>query len=702
MSDLKPVQGLRPFTKFCCTIGNLPASYLASMTYEEQLLWLCDYLQNTVIPTVNNNAEAVEELQNLYIELKNYVNNYFDNLDVQEEINNKLDEMAKDGTLDSIIEKYINNVFTRTYKNVSDMKNDNALSTGMIAKTLSYDSENDLGGCNYEIEDNTNQVVDNGEYILLNNNNIAHLIKPKVLYVSMFGAKGDGQTDDLQSIQNAINYMKFGDTLNLVPNKKYLISNTIHFKKGLNFNGNNSPIFPNANFVAGNYLMSCDQSVTPVEDNYSVVQSLLKNINMQYYGDYKEIDGIYLTYDTTIKNCYFYQIEKCITSSDDYIDFITIEDISIWGHQGTKYAIDTGYIGDSRKIDKVHTHTDSSPNMNILNIGGAHNTIEVSRVINGNINIEGGSVNLHDCHIETGNIVAQKKTKLNISNCYLIKKPNVIPFNFVNIAVLTANNLLVNYRSNVDYTDDTAVDINLPTDKSSIALNNCYKRMNSNSDVTFQHLAGLTTNNSLFNKNKAILSTKGIILGSYPLEYNARSKVGSYNILGTVYKDSNFNFKKLEGNYYYNAIPVFDTNRMVADTSKSSEAVVAVDERSLDFTINYDLFCNLRFYRGSKSGLYNYYVDTTNITGFVIEDGILCNGDKWISRDESAIDTFNNAVSYQSMGEYVIVHMDKIPTVGTWNKNDIIINTNPSEGQPFGWVCVQAGTPGTWKAISTL
>lgn len=124
MSELKEVQGLRPFTKFCMTIGNLPSSYLVSMTYEEQILWLCDYLQNTVIPTVNNNAEAVEELQNLYLQLKNYVDNYFTNLDIQNEINNKLDEMATDGTLANIINQQllgsINNQINENYTELNE------------------------------------------------------------------------------------------------------------------------------------------------------------------------------------------------------------------------------------------------------------------------------------------------------------------------------------------------------------------------------------------------------------------------------------------------------------------------------------------------------------------------------------------------------------------------------------------------------
>ena len=107
LNELKPVGKLNPFAKFCCTIGNLPTSYMISLTYEEQLLWLCNYLEKTVIPAVNTNAEAVQELQELYLVLKNYVDQYFENLDVQDEINNKLDEMAKDGTLTNLIKNYV-------------------------------------------------------------------------------------------------------------------------------------------------------------------------------------------------------------------------------------------------------------------------------------------------------------------------------------------------------------------------------------------------------------------------------------------------------------------------------------------------------------------------------------------------------------------------------------------------------------------
>ena len=58
---------------------------------------------NKIIEKVNQAGEQTENLTNAFIELQNYVNDYFENLDVQEEIDNKLDEMAESGELQNII-----------------------------------------------------------------------------------------------------------------------------------------------------------------------------------------------------------------------------------------------------------------------------------------------------------------------------------------------------------------------------------------------------------------------------------------------------------------------------------------------------------------------------------------------------------------------------------------------------------------------
>lgn len=40
------------------------------------------------------------------------------------------------------------------------------------------------------------------------------------------------------------------------------------------------------------------------------------------------------------------------------------------------------------------------------------------------------------------------------------------------------------------------------------------------------------------------------------------------------------------------------------------------------------------------------------------------------------------------------------PAAGSWALGDVMWNTSPSAGGPAFWICVTAGTPGTWKAVN--
>lgn len=123
--SLQNVESLKPTGLFTNYIYKaIPLVFDESMSYYETLLGLLAYLKNTVIPTVNNNADAVSELQNLYTQLHDYVENYFNNLDVQQEINNKLDEMTQNGTLTQLIEKYVDPIY-QAYQNEINTKVDN-------------------------------------------------------------------------------------------------------------------------------------------------------------------------------------------------------------------------------------------------------------------------------------------------------------------------------------------------------------------------------------------------------------------------------------------------------------------------------------------------------------------------------------------------------------------------------------------------
>ena len=106
---------------------------------------------NKIIDSQNTVGSEMEKFTQAFIELQNYVNNYFENLDVQDEINNKLNEMAKDGTLTQLI----NNIFT-------DLKNDYfALQTSVNSEIASMNKKIDNSVSNYPlVADSIDKMTD--------------------------------------------------------------------------------------------------------------------------------------------------------------------------------------------------------------------------------------------------------------------------------------------------------------------------------------------------------------------------------------------------------------------------------------------------------------------------------------------------------------------------------------------------------------
>lgn len=93
-------QTLKTFRYWCQKV--LPLVYDDSLSYYELLCKVVDYLNKTMEDVETLHGD-VSNLYEAYRQLQLWVNTYFNNLDVQEEINNKLDEMAKNGTLSNLL-----------------------------------------------------------------------------------------------------------------------------------------------------------------------------------------------------------------------------------------------------------------------------------------------------------------------------------------------------------------------------------------------------------------------------------------------------------------------------------------------------------------------------------------------------------------------------------------------------------------------
>lgn len=194
-NDYTKMNNLSPFK--LCVLQNFPfiEADFDVVTNYQLLCKVVEYLNN-VIDNNNKQNTNITQLEQNFITLYNYVKDYFDNLDVQEEINNKLDEMVSDGTFITLLKE------------------------------------------------------------------LFPIVTPE-----MYGAKGDGVTDDTTAIQNVINntfssFILFSG--NYLINDTILISKSNIYLKGVN----------NAKIIAG--TMSATKKMFYI---YSVNE--LKNITFE-------------------------------------------------------------------------------------------------------------------------------------------------------------------------------------------------------------------------------------------------------------------------------------------------------------------------------------------------------------------------------------------------------------------------------------
>lgn len=117
-----------------------------------------------------------------------------------------------------------------------------------------------------------------------------------------------------------------------------------------------------------------------------------------------------------------------------------------------------------------------------------------------------------------------------------------------------------------------------------------------------------------------------------------------------------------------------------------------------------------------------YYAPMT--TPYQGDGSMTVNAPLWISDEKftsSAITTFGinthklfrpfqNGNAYKfpiNTAQNYVFYSNEVPTgvnyaTATWSVGDTVYNSAPSVGQPIGWKCTVAGTPGTWVAMANL
>ena len=365
---------------------------------------------------------AKDELEDAFNELDTYVRTFFANLDVQEEIDNKLDEMVEDGTLPEIIADYLNSKAIFGFDNVESMKNATNLIDGSYAQTLGYYTKNDGGKALYKIRTITNEdVVNNGSIISLNNTTlIAELVKDTMVNVKQFGAYGDNNHDDTLAFQNAINYINENGTI-YVPKGEYIISSTLNTKSSISIIGcEDVPkiIFTNTGtlFSISGHNNSNTEYETRPRDSSSEFKPILKQLCLTtgLTSGHGKNDTIAISFDTT---------------SDTIMARGFMENVHIWhfdiGMLIGKYHfylmnfIRVNFTFNNTAIKTNAERVDSGEKISITD--GLFDSNKVCIEFTGSdydMNILNTSIDFNDCFLYSSGNVVDDSRKIVIDGCH--------------------------------------------------------------------------------------------------------------------------------------------------------------------------------------------------------------------------------------------------------------------------------------------
>ena len=232
---------------------------------------------NTIIENENNVESNVTALYNAFVNLHDYVEEQFDSLNLQDEVNTKIDEMYESGLFDNLLNNYLN--LTKVFDTYIDMMLDTSTYVnGMKLKTLGYHTINDGGGAEYFV---TNVQNDNKYQVSIGTNLwIELIIKNNTINTKQLGIIGNGENDnynDFINLAQIINKNKIQKVL--FSNEHYCLSNQVDFNISsdniyIDFNNSIIEYISNTSFADRTSLIDI---IFPISTN--LTKSIIKNGN---------------------------------------------------------------------------------------------------------------------------------------------------------------------------------------------------------------------------------------------------------------------------------------------------------------------------------------------------------------------------------------------------------------------------------------
>lgn len=282
-----------PFVLWCSAM--IPTVFDDSMSYYEALCALYKFIQDNLVEPINNNATILDQTVKDLKALKDYVDTYFDNLDVQDEINNKLDAMAAGGQLAEIIAQYANLPCVHAYDTIADMAASGNLIDGSFARAMSKTVAGTGDGNYYKVRETVEGDDPDGV-------NLVTITGTTLVAEIIPDAFMDEIAADLQAVESEIDN-KYNRTDN-ISLQNYLMydMNKTYYSQGstIDENGTVYVYKSNVSYNGGDVLVfdkTTETLTNTITTNFYHGNALLKKGNYLYAAACNNSDNTFIKYD---------------------------------------------------------------------------------------------------------------------------------------------------------------------------------------------------------------------------------------------------------------------------------------------------------------------------------------------------------------------------------------------------------------------
>jgi len=562
-----------------------------------------------------------------------------------------------------------------------------------------------------------------------------------ILATDFPGVEGGGVHNDAPGLNAAFAACPAGGTVYLPPiSGGYAIGSTLHIPWNVNvdFGHNQISTLAGASFTNG-YMISLNSSdVTTWDHAYPSWRGYeIRNAYLSNVANLVDTYGIFWASSHRLRGIRCDLLYRSIYHPNLYLDLHTIDGLFINQPQGTEYQVEVAGCGDGLDFRSLSMYSSFSPfTMNLLKVYQSEG-LHLRNIINGNVYLKRSTVTWDGAHMEFGTILVEG-CELAMRNAFIYHRPDLSsdpPLTLASgqwsgQAVANRPVLLENVKFIIHFSDAAKPTAEFADIKMQnyidAKLINCRRVMmgdnNALLDNTYQ--AGVRCVDASgasitpINKFSPQISTDGIIVKRQPAQRMCATLPSATTYLqdyAPVRKSSPWNWRGPAATVYYKMAFLLDATRLIGKPDNAGEqsydpTVDAASWSALHTSgsaLGTAQNCWVRVYRGTTSGSYDKYVDVPIVSGQslgLVDDGLMVNGYFWKDRTAGPIDTFflATSVEWDPINDSVICRgATAAPTVGTWKVGDVVERV-PVVGQPIGWLCTVAGTPGTWVAKANL